>query len=75
VKDIIDGATSEAAQVLARIKPQHANLPNINSPKDFSKVMKELETEMYQFAENLEFEKAARTRDRIEEIRTEYLKS
>ena len=75
VKDIIDGATSEAAQVLARIKPQHANLPTINNPKDFSKVMKELETEMYQFAENLEFEKAARTRDRIEEIRTEYLKS
>jgi excinuclease ABC subunit B len=75
VKDIIDGATSEAAQVLARIKPQHANLPNIDNPKDFSKVMKELEKEMYQFAENLEFEKAARTRDRIEEIRTEYLKS
>jgi excinuclease UvrABC helicase subunit UvrB len=37
--------------------------------------MKELEKEMYQFAENLEFEKAARTRDRIEEIRTEYLKT
>jgi excinuclease UvrABC helicase subunit UvrB len=30
---------------------------------------------MYQFAENLEFEKAARTRDRIEEIRSEYLKT
>ncbi|MFT4635668.1 MAG: excinuclease UvrABC nuclease subunit, partial [Chitinophagales bacterium] len=26
-------------------------------------------------AENLEFEKAARTRDRIEEIRSEYLKT
>ena len=49
--------------------------PTINTPKDFSKIMKELETEMYQFAENLEFEKAARTRDRIEEIRSEYLKS
>lgn len=75
VRDIIDGATSEAAQVLARIKPQHERLPSINDPKEFAKVMKELEKEMYQFAENLEFEKAARTRDRIEELRTDYLKS
>ena len=75
VRDIIDGATSEAAQVLARIKPQSHSLPSISDPKQFAKKMKELEKEMYQFAENLEFEKAARTRDQIEEIRTEYLKS
>jgi len=75
VRDIIDGATSEAAQVLARIKPQPESMPRINDPKEFAKVMKELEKEMYQFAEGLEFEKAARTRDRIEELRAEYLKS
>lgn len=75
VRDIIDGATSEAAQVLAKIKPQGHSLPSITDPKQFAKKMKELEKEMYQFAENLEFEKAARTRDQIEEIRTEYLKS
>ena len=76
IRDIIDGATSEAAQVLARIKPQdQPALPKINDPKEFAKVMKELEKEMYQLAENLEFEKAARTRDRIEELRSEYLKS
>ena len=75
VRDIIDGATSEAAQVLAKIKPEHQTLPSINDPKEFAKVMKDLEKEMYQFAENLEFEKAARTRDRIEELRADYLKS
>ena len=37
--------------------------------------MSDLEKEMFQHAENLEFEKAARTRDRIEELRAEYLKS
>ena len=75
VRDIIDGATSEAAQVLAKIKPDHEKVPRIDDPKVFAKTMKELEKEMYQFAENLEFEKAARTRDRIEELRSEYLKS
>jgi len=75
VRDIIDGATSEAAQVLAKIKPQHEALPSISDPKEFAKAMKDLEKEMYQFAESLEFEKAARTRDRIEELRAEYLKS
>jgi excinuclease UvrABC helicase subunit UvrB len=33
-----------------------------------------LEKEMYKFAEDLEFEQAARTRDRIEELRSAYLK-
>lgn len=75
VRDIIDGATSEAAQVLAKIKPEGNNLPRVNDPKEFAKVMKDLEKEMYQHAENLEFEKAARTRDQIEELRADYLKS
>ena len=74
VRDIIDGATSEAAQVLAKIKSPRDDLPQLDGPKDFAKVMKQLEKEMYQHAENLEFEQAARTRDRIEEIRAEYLK-
>lgn len=75
VRDIIDGATSEAAQVLARIKQPNDNTPVINDPKEFAKTMKELEKEMYQYAENLEFEQAARTRDKIEELRAGYLKT
>ena len=74
VRDIIDGATSEAAQVLAKIKQPRDDLPKVNDPKEFAKVMKDLEKQMFQHAENLEFEQAARTRDRIEELRAEYLK-
>jgi len=75
VRDIIDGATSEAAQVLAKIKQPRDDLPVVNDPKEFAKVMKELEKEMYEHAENLEFEQAARTRDKIEELRAGYLKT
>lgn len=74
VRDIIDGATSEAAQVLAKIKPQAAEPLKIDDPKQLAKIMKDLEKQMYEHAENLEFEQAARTRDRIEEIRAEYFK-
>ena len=75
VRDIIDGATSEAAQVLAKIRQPRDDLPVVNNPKEFAKVMKELEKEMFEYAENLEFEKAARTRDKIEELRSDYLKT
>jgi len=74
VRDIIDGATSNAAQEIERLK-QPSDVINISDdPKEFAKIMKTLEKEMYQFAENLEFEQAARTRDRIEELRAGYLK-
>lgn len=74
VRDIIDGATSNAAKEQSKLALPKEGLPNFDDPKQFAKVMKDLEKEMYQFAENLEFEKAARTRDRIEELRADYLK-
>lgn len=74
VRDIIDGATSEAAQVLARIKEPSEFITISDDPKEFGKLMKSLEKEMYQHAENLEFEQAARTRDKIEELRAGYFK-
>ena len=74
VRDIIDGATSDAAQELAKIKQPGDELPDVSDPKQFAKLMNDLEKEMYDYAENLEFEQAARTRDRIEELRAEYLK-
>ena len=74
VRDIIDGATSEAVQVLARIK-EPSEFVNIgDDPKQFGKLMKDLEKQMYEYAESLEFEQAARTRDKIEELRAGYLK-
>jgi len=74
VRDIIDGATSNAAQEIERLKQPSDEFNISNDPKEFAKVMKQLEKEMYQFAEDLEFEQAARTRDRIEELRAGYLK-
>ena len=39
------------------------------TPKQLEKKIKALEDEMYQHAQNLEFEEAARLRDQIEHIR------
>lgn len=75
VRDIIDGATSSAAQELAKLDVPSDKIDVITDPKEFARVMKDLEKEMYQFAENLEFEQAARTRDQIEELRAGYFKS
>lgn len=75
VRDIIDGATSNTAKELARLAIPSDKIDAITNPKEFARVMKELEKEMYQLAENLEFEQAARTRDRIEELRAGYFKS
>mgnify|MGYP006246266565 CR=1 FL=1 len=75
VRDIIDGATSDAANELAKIKPTRDSLDPVTDPQEFKRLMQSLEKEMYEFAENLEFEKAAQTRDRIEELRAGYLKS
>ncbi len=75
VRDIIDGATSDAANELAKIKPTRDALDPVTDPQEFKRLMQSLEKEMYEFAENLEFEKAAQTRDRIEELRAGYLKS
>jgi len=75
VKDIIDGATSNATKELVKVSMLKQELTIVDDPKEFAKVMATLEKEMYQYAENLEFEQAARTRDRIEELRAGYLKS
>jgi excinuclease ABC subunit B len=74
VKDIIDGATSNAAQELAKLDLPLGDYELPRTPKEFATVMGGLEKEMYKFAEDLEFEQAARTRDRIEELRSAYLK-
>ena len=46
-----------------------------DDPKQLAKMMSDLEKDMYAHAENLEFELAARARDQIEELRSEYLRS
>ncbi len=74
VRDIIDGATSNAANELAKSRLPRDTLDPILDPKEFAKALKDLEKQMYQHAENLEFEQAARVRDKLEELRAGYLK-
>jgi len=74
VRDIIDGATSNAAAELARSRIPSGEVNPITDPKLFAKTLKELEKQMYEHAENLEFEQAARVRDKVEELRAGYLK-
>jgi len=74
VRDIIDGATSNAAAELARKRIPSGEVNPITDPKLFAKTLKELEKQMYEHAENLEFEQAARVRDKVEELRAGYLK-
>ncbi len=73
VRDIIDGATSNAAQEQAKKSVDLGGLPDLSNPKVLAKTLKDLEKEMFDYAENLEFEKAARARDQLEEIRAQYL--
>ena len=75
VRDIIDGATSNAAAEIAKTRGQSDPLDLDMDPTAFAKTLKELEQQMYTHAENLEFEQAARVRDRLEELRAGYLKS
>ncbi len=74
VRDIIDGATSNAANELAKSRLPRDTLDPILDPKEFARALKDLEKQMYQHAENLEFEQAARVRDKLEELRAGYLK-
>ncbi len=75
VRDIIDGAQSNAAAEKDRIANQKVpDRPNFaRKPAAFAKYVTHMEKEMYKYAENMEFEKAASIRDQIEEARSEYL--
>jgi len=75
VREIIDGAQSKAETERQRIKNIDPKVkPNFNNnPTGFAKYISALEKDMYKFAENMEFEKAASVRDQIEDARSEYL--
>ena len=75
VRDIIDGAQSNAAAEKLRISqlksPERPNFAK--KPAAFAKYVEHMEKQMYEYAGNMEFEKAANVRDQIEEARSEYL--
>ncbi|MGH1426425.1 MAG: excinuclease ABC subunit UvrB [Arenicella sp.] len=75
VRDIIDGAQSNAAAEKLRVSqlktPERPNFAK--NPSAFAKYVEHMEKQMYEYAGNMEFEKAASVRDQIEEARSEYL--
>ena len=72
IADIMEGAyaggSMAAPKRYARVAEQEAEYGRM-SPKDTAKEINRLETQMFEHARNLEFEEAARLRDRIEKLR------
>lgn len=76
VKDIMEGAYTPGAGMpkrrkVAEKKKDYALEVQKMSPQQLTKLLKELEEQMIQHAKDLEFEEAAKTRDRIKEIKEE----
>ncbi|AUB84058.1 excinuclease ABC subunit UvrB [Candidatus Thiodictyon syntrophicum] len=70
VADILEGSTPGAprsARAYARVAEEIAEYANL-TPVQMAKKIKALEKEMYGYAKDLEFEKAAAVRDRIKEL-------
>lgn len=76
VKDILDtdkGNTPEGIKAIADAKEAAAEVQDL-SPHAFAKKIKSLENEMYEHAQNLEFEEAAKVRDDIHVFKEAYTK-
>jgi len=71
VKELIDGVPGRAVPGAARERPEAAA---DMSPAALGKLLKKLEKEMYRHAQSMEFEQAAKLRDRIQALRRGALK-
>lgn len=72
--DIGQGAITKS-KTKARAKTvaeSSALYQKINSPKDYQQQVKKLEQQMYKFAQDLEFEKAAAIRDQLQELKERF---
>jgi len=73
VKELIDGVVSDRdASANSRSKPEAA-LVDVLDEKDLGRQIKALEKQMLESARNLEFEKAARLRDRLALLKEQLL--
>jgi excinuclease ABC subunit B len=71
VRDLIDGVYSEkASKEMAKRDLDRAHVEDM-SERDIGKRIKQLEKQMLDHAKNLEFEKAARTRDQLALLRSQ----
>ena len=75
VADIMEGAYGPAApsaQKFAKVAEETLTYANL-SPEDLQKKIHQLEQQMFEHAQNLEFEEAARLRDEIRRLETHHL--
>ena len=69
IKDLIDGVYSEkSGKEAQKLELQKAQVEDM-SEKDIGREIKRLEKEMIEHAKNLEFEKAARVRDQLSQLK------
>ena len=73
VRDLIDGVYSEKASKAAQQQEMQRAYAEELSEKDLAKEIKRLEKQMMEYAKNLEFEQAARTRDQLAALRERVL--
>lgn len=69
VKDIIDGVYRSDGPSIAHLAETVGSM----SEKELSSEIKKLEKQMFEFAKNLDFEKAAAVRDRLAELKTQVI--
>ena len=69
VRDIIDGVYRPDAQAML----EKAESVGALDEKHLAQEIKRLEKQMYEFAKNLDFEKAAKVRDRLAELKSQVL--
>ena len=81
IGDIMEGARSVKGKSKSRRKLDKLGdiafepIENFDNPEKVRKEIIKLEDEMYKYAKNLEFEEAARYRDRVEELKVKLLLS
>lgn len=72
--DIGQGATNNRSKAKSRkVAEPQAEYHIPRNPKEVQKEIKKLEQQMYKFAQDLEFEKAAAVRDQLHQLRQEFM--
>ena len=71
IKDLIDGVYDTRGSVQERKVAQEAARYDVMNEKQLAQEIKRLEKQMHEQARNLEFEKAAQTRDQLSTLKTQ----
>ncbi len=71
--DIGQNSSTKKNQSTLRVAEQVTDYRMIKDPKQYEKQRKKLEQEMYKYAKNLEFERAAALRDELHELKKQFI--